>query len=52
MYQTLALNIVLRYLAGHPRSSVTWLDTTGDFSIDTVRQILDSYESEVTLEPT
>ena len=51
MCQTLAFNIVLRYLAGHPQSSVAWLDTNGDFSIDTVRQILDSCEFEVTLEP-
>jgi len=42
----LALHVVLRHLAYHDQSCISWIDTTGDFSIDRAIQLLDSYATQ------
>jgi RAD51-like protein 3 len=46
--QALALHVVLRHLAHHGQSHISWIDTSGDFSVDRAIQLLDSYDTQVT----
>ena len=39
-HQTLALHFALDSLLSDPRSIVQWIDTTGDFSIETTADLL------------
>ena len=45
--QALALHVVLRHLAHCDQSRISWIDTTGDFSVDRAIQLLESYDTQV-----